>query len=453
MAFALGSTFLSSSYQVANNLPNMLYELVMAGMLVTAFLPVYISVKKKLGDAAGNEYASNLLTIVTVLLGAVSLLGILFPQAIVYTQTFYSDQDTMGTAVFFFQFFAIQTVFYGGSSILSGLLNANRDYFWSTVAPVANNLIVIATFVLFALVSPANPTLALYIIAIGNPLGVAAQMLIQMPALRRNGIRLRPRVNLRDPALRDTVALGAPTIIVMVCSFVTVSVMNAASYCFADDGPSIITYARLWYALPYSLLAIPITTALFTELTHLARGRRPRRVRARRDQRHEPDHVSSDPLRAVSGGVRLPPGHALPFRRLHHGQRRAIAAFLAGLAGGAAAVRRELVFAEGVQQPAQDGRLRPGERDSQRRAGGAHHAGRVCLPARRVRPHREHRVGVGHVLSGGRHGRVRLPETAVRTRGHHVHRAGPACWARCWAVRARWRASACCRGSSSSSAP
>lgn len=49
--------------------------------------------------------------------------------------------------------------------------------------------------------------------------------------------------------------------------------------------------------------------------------------------------------------------------------------------------------------------------------------------------------------------RVRLPEATVRTRGHHVHRAGPACWARCWAVRARWRASACCRGSSSSSAP
>lgn len=269
MAFALGSSFLSSSYQVANNLPNMLYELVMAGMLVTAFLPVYLSVKKKLGNQAGNDYASNLLTIVTVILGAVSLLGILFPQAIVYTQTFYSDQDAMGTAVFFFQFFAIQTVFYGGSSILSGLLNANRDYFWSTVAPVANNLIVIATFVLYAAVAPANPTLALYIIAIGNPLGVAAQMLIQMPALKRNGIRLRPRVNLRDPALRDTVALGAPTIVVMVCSFVTVSVMNAASYCFADDGPSVIAYARLWYALPYSLLAIPITTALFTELAHL----------------------------------------------------------------------------------------------------------------------------------------------------------------------------------------
>ena len=57
MAFALGSTFVSSSYQVANNLPNMLYELVMGGMLITAFLPVYLSVKKQLGDRRGNEYS------------------------------------------------------------------------------------------------------------------------------------------------------------------------------------------------------------------------------------------------------------------------------------------------------------------------------------------------------------------------------------------------------------
>ncbi len=269
MAYALGSTFLSSSYQVANNLPNMLYELVMAGMLVTAFLPVYLSVKKKLGTEAGNDYASNLLTLVTLILGLVTAFSMAFPQFIVYTQTFYSDQSTMGTAVFLFQFFAVQTVFYGASSIMSGLLNANRNYFWSTIAPVANNVIVITTFVLYALIAPHNQQAALYVIAVGNPLGVAAQMVIQMPALKRNGIRLRAHINLRDPALRDTIALGAPTIIVMACSFATVSVMNAASYCFAEDGPSIIAYARLWYALPYSLLAIPITTALFTELTHL----------------------------------------------------------------------------------------------------------------------------------------------------------------------------------------
>ncbi len=274
MAYALGATFLSSSYQVANNLPNMLYELVMGGMLVTAFLPVYVSVKKKLGKTEGNIYASNLLTLVVLVLGIVAFIGILFPQAIIYTQSFYSDQQTMTTAVLLFQFFAIQTIFYGGSSIFSGLLNANRDYLWSSIAPVFNNLMVIATFILYAVLAPQNPDWALYIIAIGNPLGVFIQMMIQVPALKRNGIVLKPRIDFRDPYLKETLQLGVPAFLVMIFSFITVSVMNAASYAFADNGPSIIVYARLWYTLPYSFLAIPITTELFTELSHLVSEKR-----------------------------------------------------------------------------------------------------------------------------------------------------------------------------------
>ncbi len=146
MAFALGSTLLSSSYQVANNLPNQLYELVMGGMLVTAFLPVYMSVKKKLGQQAGNEYASNLLTIVVVFLGVgvgalhrVPLGGHLHAELLL-------RPAEMTQSVFFFQFFAIQIVFYGATAIISGLLNANRDYLWSSIAPAANNIIVIASF-------------------------------------------------------------------------------------------------------------------------------------------------------------------------------------------------------------------------------------------------------------------------------------------------------------------
>ncbi len=269
MAFALGSTFVSSSYQVANNLPNMLYELVMGGMLVTAFLPVYMSIKKKLGQEAGNRYASNLLTIVVLLLGVVSALCIVFAAQVIYTQSFYSNQDEMALSVFFFQFFAIQIVFYGASSIVSGLLNANREYFWSSFAPVFNNVIVIASFILYAVIAQHNQSLAFFAIAIGNPLGVFVQMAFQLPALKKVGIRLRPRIDWHDPALVDTLRLGAPAIFVTVCSFATVSAQNAASYVFADNGPSVIAYARLWFTFPYSFLAVPVTTSMFTELADM----------------------------------------------------------------------------------------------------------------------------------------------------------------------------------------
>lgn len=269
MAFALGSTLLSSSYQVANNLPAQLYELVIGGILVTAFLPVYMSVKKKLGDKASNDYASTLLTLVVLLLAAMSALCIAFPSFFVYTQSFYSDQREMAQAVFFFQFFAIQIVFSGATAIISGLLNANRDYLWSAIAPAAQSVVVIASFVTYAALAPSAPDVALYVIAIGNPLGVFVALAIQLPALRRCGIRLHPHLNLRDPALRETLSLGVPALFVMACSFVVVSVQNAAAYSFADNGPSILLYARQWFTLPYSFLAVPITTAMFTELADM----------------------------------------------------------------------------------------------------------------------------------------------------------------------------------------
>lgn len=269
MAFALGSTMLSSAYAVANNLPNMLYELVAGGMIVTAFLPVYLSTKKRLGTKAGNEYASNLLTLVLLLCIVLAALCMAFPGAIIYTQSFYSDQSTMASAVLLFQFFAIQVVFYGASTIVGGLLNANRDYLWPAIAPVANNVVVIATFIAYAYLAPSHPQEALYVIAIGNPLGVFMQMALQLPALRRNGIHLKPRINLRDPALGETLRLGVPVLLVTVCTFVVVSVQNAASYVFVDYGPSVIAYSRLWFTLPYSFLAVPITTALFTELSDM----------------------------------------------------------------------------------------------------------------------------------------------------------------------------------------
>lgn len=269
MAFALGATFLSSSYQIANNLPNMLYELVMGGMLTTAFLPVYLSVRRNRGKRASDRYASSLLTLVVLALGVLSIICMLFPAQIIYTQSFYSDQSTMGTATLFFQFFAIQIVFYGASSIISGILNANRDYLWGAIAPVFNNLVVIAAFIAYAYLAPANPDLAIYVIAAGSPLGVLLQLVIQIPGLRNNGIRIRPRLDVRDPALRETASIGIPALFITICGFVTVSVANAASYSFADNGPSVIAYSRLWFTFPYSFLAIPVATAMFTELSSM----------------------------------------------------------------------------------------------------------------------------------------------------------------------------------------
>lgn len=270
-AFALGTTMTASCYTIANNLPNQLYELVMGGMLVTAFLPVYMSVKRRAGREGASAYASNLLSIVVLLMGVLAMLAFVFARQVIWTQSFSAtDQFDADLSIYFFRFFAISIVLYALSSIISGVLNAERDFLWSTAAPIFNNIITSSSFFIYATLAGANPSAALLVLALGSPLGVLTQVLVQIPALRRQGIRISFRIDLRDPAIRETLAIGAPTLIVTLENFLTVSVMNSSALSVVPNGASIMYYARLWYVLPYSILAIPITTAMFTELSDRA---------------------------------------------------------------------------------------------------------------------------------------------------------------------------------------
>ena len=271
MAAAIGMSLLSSSYQVANNLPNMLYELVMGGMLVTAFLPVYMGVRREQGREASNEYVGNLLGILLLLLGGISVLGTVFAPGFIWTQSFLSgDGGSMDTAAFMFRFFAIQILFYGLGSVFSGVLNAHRDYFWSTFAPVLNNVIVIASFMGFDPVSAQfGEHAGVILISLGTTLGVFVQMACQIPALGKHGVHPHIHIDFKDPALRQTIALGIPTLLATVCMFVSTSITNAAALVVQPEtGPSVIAYARLWYTLPYALIAASLSTALYTELSH-----------------------------------------------------------------------------------------------------------------------------------------------------------------------------------------
>ena len=267
-ACAIGVTVMASCYSVANNLPNQLYELVAAGMLTTAFLPVYMSVRKRAGIEGASDYTSNLVSIVLVIMGLVTVLGFVFAAELVYTQSFTATSDfDFDLTVYFFRFFVIEVVLYALSSIFSGVLNAERDYFWGQAAPIFNNFVTTASFFAYAFLADKNAELALLVLALGNPLGVAMQVVLQLPPMLRHGIRLRFRINLRDPLLKETLKIGVPSVAVMLMGFATTSVQSTASLSVTALGASVTYYARLWYTLPYAILTVPITTAMFTELS------------------------------------------------------------------------------------------------------------------------------------------------------------------------------------------
>lgn len=269
MAFALGNTFVTSSYQVANNMPNVIFELVAGGLLAAAFLPTYLSEKERRGEAAGNRFANNLLNLGIVVLGAMSVLAAVFAPQVIATQTFTvgNSAEVTELAVEFFRIFAIQILFYGIGGVVTGILNANRVYFITAIAPALNNVAVIVAFLVYIPLSDVDPHLAIAVLAFGTSLGVALQFLIQIPALVKQGFKWRFSIDLKDPALREAIRIAVPTLIYVVGTMIAFSCRNAFSLQAGDEGPATLLYAWTWYQLPYGVLIVSFSRPLFTEMS------------------------------------------------------------------------------------------------------------------------------------------------------------------------------------------
>ncbi|MDR0514763.1 MAG: murein biosynthesis integral membrane protein MurJ [Coriobacteriaceae bacterium] len=269
MAFALGNTFLTSAYQVANNMPNVIYDLVAGGILGTAFLPVYLLQKERLGRFGSDRFASNILNISLVVLGLLAVVATVFAPAVIATQTFTLEGEALVSlvAVDFFRIFAIQLVFYGLGGVITGVLNANRVYGLPALAPAINNIVVVISMFSYVPLAGIDPSLAITVLGIGTSLGVVAQFAIQIPALVKSGFIYVPRINLRDPALKEALRIAAPTLIYIVGTLVSFSCRNAFSLETGEDGPSTLLFAWTWYQLPYGVVAVSLSTAFLTEMS------------------------------------------------------------------------------------------------------------------------------------------------------------------------------------------
>jgi putative peptidoglycan lipid II flippase len=269
MAFALGNTVITSAYQVANNMPNMIYDLVAGGLLNAAFIPLYLLQVETQGKEGGDRFGSNLLNIVIIIMGALSLAGAIFAPELISTQTFTveSSSEVFGYAVFFFRIFAFQMLFYGLCGVVTSILNAHRVYFLPSLAPAFNNIVTIASFICYIPLYNINPTIALTVLAVGTTLGVVVQLVVQIPALIRMGFKYVLKINFRDPAFIETVKVGIPMVVYILGTLVAFTCRNAFSLQTGDNGPSTLLYAWTWFQLPYGIIAVSLSRALFTEMS------------------------------------------------------------------------------------------------------------------------------------------------------------------------------------------
>ena len=285
---AIGQVALANSYNYANTLPNTVYNLAIGGILTSVIVPLLVNAAKRDSDR-GEKYDQRLFTLVTVFLFVITLIATLVAAPIAHLYDPKPGSPAAGhVLVVLAYFFVPQIFFYGVTSLAGAILNARGHFAAPMWTPVVNNVVVIAVtvaFMVFAGTHQKASTVSsfdLTLLGLGTTLGIVAQTVALIPALRRVGFRWRPRFDFKR---EDVAEIGRMSgwmfcyvLTTQVAYLVTAIVLSYAEKSkqaqAAGAGYSAYSYAWLLFQLPYAVIAISVITALLPRMSANAADRR-----------------------------------------------------------------------------------------------------------------------------------------------------------------------------------
>jgi putative peptidoglycan lipid II flippase len=273
----------ADTFSIANTIPNALYILLAGGILNAVLVP-QITRAAKQADG-GQEYIDRLLTAAIAALFVITLaITIAAPLFIrLYASSDWSpDQSSLATA--FALWCLPQVFFYGLYTMLGQVLNARGSFGPFMWAPVVNNIVGIAGLIAFIAVAGTSTqpidtwtTGRVALLSFTATLGVVAQAVILIPAMRRAGIGFTVRWGLRGFGLRTASRVAGWTfasVIVQQIGFIVVSQVTTRAQGLAEradsnisSGKAVYDNALLLFMLPHSLVAVSLVTALFTRMS------------------------------------------------------------------------------------------------------------------------------------------------------------------------------------------
>lgn len=269
----------ADAYDLANGTPNIIYELLLGGVLSSSLVPLFTRLHEDDDREATDAVVSAAviaLTALTIVAVAAAPLVFRLYSLMVSDAVDASQYRSVGTALA--RLFLVQILFYGINALASALLHARGRFFAAAWSPVLSNVVVIASLALVPAVTDSTPSLGdvladadlRWLLGGGATLGIAVMALALVPAVHAAGVRVRPRLDLRHPAVTRLRGLSGWALGYVVAN--QVSILVVRNLLRGGDG-SIFAYSRayLWFVLPHGLLAMSIATTFLPDMTRAIR--------------------------------------------------------------------------------------------------------------------------------------------------------------------------------------
>jgi putative peptidoglycan lipid II flippase len=287
LLYALGTKDLGDAYNVANSVPNAVYNLAVGGILTAVVVPLLVHAAKRNSDG-GEAYDQRMFTLGVLALGIITAIATAaaVPITAVYGHGI-TNAATYHLTVIFSFFFLPQIFFYGVGSLAGAILNARGSFAAPMWTPIINNVVVMGVGIAFVVIAGLNRSPAslssreVELLAIGTTLGLALQTAGLIPSMRAVGFRWHPRFDFRRAEISEIGRMGGwmlgYVITTQISFMVTTIVSNnaGARVCASCAGAGYAAFANAWtmFQLPYAIVGVSVITAMLPRMSaHAAEG-------------------------------------------------------------------------------------------------------------------------------------------------------------------------------------
>ena len=280
----VGAGCLGAAYVTANQVPNLLYELVLGGALTSAMVPVLArSAERAATDPAEKarvgDITSALLTwsviilvpLVVVIAAAAGPIASLLDPA--NPNSHCVRADVVATTGNMLVVFAPQALLYGLSVVLYGLLQSYRRFAALSIGPGISSLLLISCYLAFVPLNKGRPLAGLplsaeLVLSVGTTLGIAVLVLVAVPSTWRLHLRFRPVLRFPPGVARRAGGMAlvgfGELVVIELASVVGIVLANGRG----DTGAIVLfNYAQQVYGSISAVLAISIVTSAFPVLS------------------------------------------------------------------------------------------------------------------------------------------------------------------------------------------
>lgn len=286
--YVLGKSALTDAYNQANATPNLIYELVLGGVLSSALVPLFTRLRHE-NDEDGEVAVRSVSIVALALLTAVAVAAapLIFRLYASFTSTSVDGnlyREAGGALAVFFLF---QIFFYGLNALGSAELQARKRFFAASWAPALANLVIIGTLLLVPGAVDGVAQLGdvltndrlRWTLGLGATAGIAVMATALVPSLVAAGVPLRFRLDLRNPAVRRLRDLSGWALGYVIANQVSIIVVQNLLVRSGEGNQTAYTNAFTFFVLPHGLLAMSIVTTLLPEMSQaIAEKRRERLV-------------------------------------------------------------------------------------------------------------------------------------------------------------------------------